>query len=81
MNNGLAHMNFELILRVLSVLTVSLIVILGLMLLSGFLIPPAVPERLRLMMGTLMLVYGAYRIWVLWMKRPKPTSDDDNDAT
>jgi hypothetical protein len=74
-------MNFELILRILSVCTVSLIVILGCLLLTGFLVPAAVPDRIRLMMGSLMLAYGAYRTWALWRKRPTQDDENDDDAT
>jgi hypothetical protein len=73
-------MNFELVFRILSIATVSLIVALGIMLLTGVFIPPAVPERLRLMMGPVMLVYGGYRVWALWKRRPQPSdTTDDND--
>jgi hypothetical protein len=72
-------MNFGLIFRILSIATVSLIVALGIMLLTGIFIPPAVPERLRLMMGPVMLAYGGYRAWTLWKRRPQPTESDEND--
>ncbi len=71
-------MNFQLIFRIVSIVTVSLILALGVMLLSGLFIPPAVPERLRLIMGPVMIVYGAYRAWSLWRYRPQPTDTDEN---
>lgn len=72
-------MNLELILRIVSVCTSSLILVIGVLMLTGTLIPQAIPERFRVMMGSLMVVYAAYRLWMLWMKRPKAQVNDANE--
>ena len=64
-----------------SICTVSLILIIGLLMLSGMTIPGAIPERFRVLMGSLMIFYSGYRFWTIWQKRLKAETDDDTDPT
>ena len=77
----MSTMNLESILRIVSVCTATLILVIGLFLLTGTMIPAAVPDRFRVLMGSLMIFYSGYRLWMLWLKRPKPFSNDDIDPT
>jgi hypothetical protein len=71
----------ESILRIVSFCTASLILLIGLFLVTGTMIPAAIPERFRVLMGSLMIFYSGYRLWMLWLKRPKPLDNDDTDPT
>jgi hypothetical protein len=72
-------LNLESILRIVSICTASLILIIGLLMLSGTMMPAAIPDRFRVLMGSLMIFYSGYRLWTLWLKRSKPQNNDDAD--
>ncbi len=67
----------ELIFRLVSYTTAGIISAVGIMVLGGFIIPEYVPQNFRIMMGTVMLVYGAYRIAMLTMKRRRAHDADE----
>ncbi len=74
-------LNLESILRIVSVCTASLILIIGLFMLTGTMMPSAVPDRFRVLMGSLMIFYSGYRLWMLWLKRSKQQNNDDTEPT
>ena len=63
--------NPESIFRLVSYATALVVSAVGIMVLGGFIMPAYVPQNFRIMLGAVMLVYGAYRIAMLRMKRRK----------
>ena len=59
------------VLLVVSYMTASLILIVGIITLSGFLLPEYVPSDIRIILGIVMTFYGVYRIAMLRMKQKK----------
>ena len=55
------NMNPQLIFYSISLITASLILCIGIILLCGFLLPAYVPVNYRIVMGCLMVLYGTYR--------------------
>jgi len=59
----------ETILRLVSYMTAAVVFTVGIKVLSGFIVPAYVPENYRIMMGTVMAVYGVYRVVMLRIKK------------
>ncbi|MBI4549287.1 MAG: hypothetical protein HY707_15010 [Ignavibacteriae bacterium] len=57
------------ILRIVSYTTASLILVLGIIILFGFFLPSYVPSDFRIMLGIVMVLYGIYRVSILWIKQ------------
>ncbi|MBI1806116.1 MAG: hypothetical protein HYR76_03565 [Ignavibacteria bacterium] len=64
------------ILIVVSYITASAILIVGIIVLTGFIIPSYVPENYRIIMGVAMVLYGVYRLTMLRIKQRKMKRDD-----
>lgn len=62
-------MSASLIVRLVTSVTASLILGLGIVLLTGFFLPPTVPENYRIILGVVMVLYGVYRLIMVWMHR------------
>lgn len=61
-------MTLQSALTVLSIVTASLILLVGMMLLTGLFLPGQMPDNYRYTLGGLMSAYAVYRIWILAMK-------------
>ncbi len=61
-------MNADMIFRVVSLITAGLIFLVGAAVLVGPIIPPYVPTDYRIIIGVVMVLYGAYRITMIWIK-------------
>lgn len=72
-------MNLQTILTVLSYMTTSLILLIGLVLVTGWYLPAGIPENYRLTLGIIMTVYAVYRIWMI-RARSRGRSEDESDA-
>ena len=57
------------VLSVVSYVTASLILVVGIVTLSGFLLPEYVPSNIRIILGIIMTGYGVYRIAMLRIKQ------------
>ena len=68
-------MDFQLILRIVSFVTATLVLLVGVLMASGYMLPAYIPDNFRVMMGILMVVYGIYRITTLWMKQQKASRE------
>jgi hypothetical protein len=55
-------MNLQSVLSLLSVVTASLILFIGVVLLTGLFLPGQIPENYRYTLGGIMTVYALYRI-------------------
>jgi hypothetical protein len=62
-------MDAQMFVRIVSSATAGLVFILGIILLTGWFLPPAMPENLRLIMGIVLVLYGGYRLVMIWMTR------------
>ncbi|MBI5475650.1 MAG: hypothetical protein HY964_02805 [Ignavibacteriales bacterium] len=61
-------MNASLILRIVTYVTAGLILIMGIIILTGYLLPSHISTNFRIMMGIMMIVYGTYRITIITVK-------------
>ena len=56
----------QVIFRIVSVITAALILLVGIVIVTGLLIPAYVPANYRIILGVVMILYGSYRIVMLW---------------
>jgi cytochrome c biogenesis protein CcdA len=61
--------NPELILRIISYVTASFILVLGIIVVGGFFLPDYVPLNFRIILGVIMIIYGLYRIAMIHFRR------------
>ncbi len=61
-------MNPGTLLLIISYVTAGLVLVVGIAVLAGPLIPAAVPTNMRVITGVVMIIYGTYRITMLWIK-------------
>lgn len=71
-----SDMAAQTILIVVSYITSSAILVVGIIMLSGYIIPTYVPENYRLIMGMVMVLYGGYRLTMLSIKQRKIRRDE-----
>jgi hypothetical protein len=62
-------MNAQSIVRITSYITVGLILVVGIVILTGYSIPDSVPTNFRIILGSMMVLYAAYRIVMLSVKK------------
>lgn len=62
-------MNAQTIINLVSYVTVGLVLVVGIMSVTGYLIPEYVPDNFRLMMGIVLVLYSVYRIATIWTKQ------------
>ena len=66
-----ASFTAESMFRLVSYTTALIVSAVGIMVLTGAIMPEYVPQNFRIMLGSIMLIYGVYRIAMLRMKRRK----------
>ncbi len=59
----------QMVIRIVTYVTAGLILILGVVVLTGFMLPDYIPSNFRLMLGILMVLYSIYRIVMVSLKR------------
>jgi len=59
----------QLIFRIVSVITATLILVVGIVIMTGLLVPAYVPANYRIVLGVVMTLYGSYRIVMVWRKQ------------
>ncbi|HLF13529.1 MAG TPA: hypothetical protein VI932_01395 [Bacteroidota bacterium] len=72
-------MNFQSVLTLLGAITASLILIIGIVLLTGLFLPGQVPGNYRYTLGGVMTAYALYRIGMT-VARHRRRGDDDDSA-
>lgn len=71
-------MNAQSLLRVVNYMTASTVLIVGAVFLSGYLVPGYVPSNFRIIMGSVMILYGIYRLVMTRMKEQRERRDYDS---
>ena len=59
----------QVIFRIISFITAGLILVLGVVILAGPMMPAYVPVNYRIILGIVMVLYGSYRLLMVWMKQ------------
>ncbi|MGA2624428.1 MAG: hypothetical protein ABSF91_11280 [Bacteroidota bacterium] len=67
------------IIRVVSYTTSSLVLLVGIMVLFNLFLPGSIPGNFRVVLGICMVVYGVYRIFMIWKKQRSEGTWVDND--
>jgi hypothetical protein len=62
-------MNAQLIIRITSYITAGLILVVGIVVLAGYSLPDSVPTNFRIILGSMMVLYAAYRIVMISVKK------------
>ncbi|MBA4312760.1 MAG: hypothetical protein C0417_09035 [Chlorobiaceae bacterium] len=70
-------MNASLILRIVTYVTAGSILIMGIIILTGFLLPSHIAPSFRIMMGIMMIVYGIYRIVIITIKNRRKDETEE----
>ena len=61
-------MTAQLILRIVGFFTSGLILLVGIVVLAGFLLPDYIPSNYRITFGIVLVIYGTYRMIMIAMK-------------
>jgi hypothetical protein len=73
-------MNPQLILNIVGGVTAGMVLILGIIILTGELLPSYIPDNYRTIMGAVMILYGTYRLAMLYIKeRARRRFDANSD--
>ena len=59
----------QVILNIVGYVTAGLIFLVGIVVLTGYLLPAHIPPNYRTILGVVMLIYGTYRIAMIRMKQ------------
>jgi len=62
-------MNAQLIIRITSYITAGLILVVGIVVLAGYSLPDSIPTNFRIILGSMMVLYAAYRIIMISVKK------------
>ena len=62
-------MNAQSIVRITSYITAGLILVVGIVILTGFSIPDSIPTNFRIILGSMMIVYAVYRIVMVSVRK------------
>jgi hypothetical protein len=68
--------NPELILKIISYVTASLILVLGIIVAGGLFLPDYVPLNFRIILGVIMILYGLFRIAMIHFRRHNVRNDE-----
>ena len=66
----------ELILRIISYVTASLILVLGIIVAGGVFLPDYVPLNFRIILGGIMILYGLYRIAMIHFRKRSARNEE-----
>lgn len=72
-------MNIESVLTILSIVTASLILVIGIVLLTGWYLPDQVPDNYRYPIGAVMTLYAMYRIATARSRFRRRDANDETD--
>jgi hypothetical protein len=61
-------MNPQLILNIVGSVTAGMVLVLGIIVLTGELLPSYIPDNYRVVMGVVMIIYGTYRLVMMYIK-------------
>jgi predicted tellurium resistance membrane protein TerC len=70
-------MNAQLIVRIVGIFTAGLVLIVGAVILAGSFMPAYIPEQYRWLLGVIMVVYGTYRIAIIWVKQRRDNREQE----
>lgn len=70
-------MNGQIVIQIVGFVTSTSILVLGIIFLSGFMLPPYVPENFRILLGVIMVVYAVFRITMNVLKFRKRSEPDE----
>ncbi len=59
----------QVILNIVGGLTAGLILVLGVVILTGTYLNTVVPENSRILLGVIFVIYGTYRLIMIWLKQ------------
>ncbi len=74
-----ANVSADTVTRVVSYVTSSLVLLVGIMVLFDIFLPGSVPENFRVILGVCMVIYGVYRIFMIWKKQQSERTWVGND--
>jgi membrane protein YdbS with pleckstrin-like domain len=72
-------MNIESVLTILSIVTATLILVIGIVLLTGWYLPDQVPDNYRYPIGAVMTLYALYRIATARSRFRRRDANDETD--
>ena len=64
-------MGADFVVRIVSVTTASAVLLAGLVVLFNLFVPAPIPSNLRVILGSMMTLYGTYRLFFIWRKTRK----------
>ncbi len=62
-------MNAQSVVRITSFITAGLILVIGIVVLTGYSLPDTIPTNFRIILGSMMVLYAAYRIIMVSIKK------------
>ena len=70
-------MDGQLIIRIVGYLTGAIVLLAGILIISGYIVPSYVPENFRLISGFVLILYGLYRPAMIYIKSKKVDRSDE----
>ena len=73
-------MNSQSLISVVGFVTAGTVLVVGVAVLIGMLLPASVPDTSRLIVGCLMIVYGLYRTIMMWTRHRSKKEQTPDEA-
>ncbi len=65
----------QIILRTVGYITGGIVLVAGVLIISGYIVPSYVPDNFRIIAGAVLILYGIYRPAMIYIKSRKPADD------
>ncbi len=69
-------MDGQLIVRTVGYITGGIVLVAGILIISGFIVPSYVPENFRIVAGIVLILYGLYRPAMIYIKGRNAERDE-----
>ena len=70
-------MDGRIIVRTVGYITGGIVLVAGVLVISGFIVPSYVPENFRITAGVVLILYGLYRPAMIYIKSKRPERVDE----
>lgn len=61
-------MDGRLIIQIVGYITAAIVLVAGMLVLTGYIVPSYVPENFRIVVGVVLILYGFYRPAMIFIK-------------
>jgi hypothetical protein len=69
-------MNFAVVMRYAIMILSATAAVMGVLIMTGLLVPRSLPEQFRLIIGAVVFLYGIYRFSIAYFQKSKAKHDE-----